>query len=104
MAGKIIDFKTAAISAATTTGYVTIASTTGWYKNAICWISNTGQTTRRCIITEVASATQLGVLFRDTDSGTAPAYGRSNISAYNGGTIVQEDGQLIYNPNDLPLS
>lgn len=104
MAGKLIAPKSAAITAATAAGYVTIASTTGWYANAKGWMAFGGQPTVPVVITEVASATQLGVrIVNENDLLNRPNYGRSNVSAYNGGTINQND-QFIYNPNDQPLA
>jgi hypothetical protein len=107
MAGKIIAAKSAAITAINATGYVTIASTTGWYAGAKGSITAAGQTTRTLVITEVQSATVLGVRFVNDDTtvpgAAAPNYGRSDPTAYNLGTIYQND-QFIFNPNDLPLS
>lgn len=103
MAGKNIDFKSAPITAATSAGFITIASTVGWYKGAVVWLSAGGQPGVRCQVTEVTSATVLGMGIRSTDAGTAPNYGRSDISAYNGGVATQLE-QLVYNSNDLPLS
>lgn len=103
MSGKNIDFKSSAISAATATGYVTISSTTGWYKGATVWIKNSAATeAKECLITEVTSGTVLGILIKGT-IGEGPRYGRSNVSAFNGGTLTQLE-QLVYNTNDTPLA
>lgn len=104
MAGKLIKPLTAAITAATATGYVTIASTTGWYAGARGAMTNGGQPNVPVIITEIASATQLGVrILDDNDLNNRPNYGRSNVAAYNGGAIYQHD-QFLFNPNDNPLA
>lgn len=104
MAGKLIAPKSASITAATATGYVTVASTTGWYAGAKGWMTFGGQPNVPVVITEVASATSLGVrIVNENDLKNAPNYGRSNVSAYNGGTIYQNE-QFIFNPNDQPLA
>jgi len=105
MAGKNIGHKTNAITAVTATGYITIASTVGYYKNAIVWMNDATSTVannKRAVITEVLSATQLGIGLRSNDPGEAPRYGRSDMTAYNGGSITQLE-QLIYNNDDKPL-
>jgi hypothetical protein len=102
MSGKIVSEVSQAITAAAG-GLITVASTVGFYKTAIVWLSAAGQAGRRCIIAEVVSATQLRILFRDIVAGTAPTYGASNVAAYNGGLVVQHE-QLVYNPNEVPLA
>lgn len=104
MAGKLISAKSATITGATAAGYVTVASTTGWYAGAKGFMTNTGQPNVPIVVTEIASSTQLGVRIRnDDDLKNEPDYGRSNVSAYNGGTIYQND-QFVFNPNDQPLA
>lgn len=111
MAGRIVKAISAAISAASTGGYITVASTTGFYAGAKGQMVNSGQPNVQVVITEVASATSLGIrvipenptAIVNGKSNSAPNYGRSDISAYNGGTIYQNE-QLIYNPNDLGLA
>jgi hypothetical protein len=104
MAGKIVKATSAAITAATATGYVTIASTVGWYAGAKGAMTNGGQPNVPVIITEIASATQLGVrILSDDDLQNKPNYGRSNVSAYNGGVLYQHE-QFVFNPNDQPLA
>lgn len=113
MAGKIIKELSATLSGAAATGYVTVASTTGFYKGAVCTLSNTGQPGLTVEITEVASGTSLGLrqipedplgrLGAPSDRALAFNYGRTSLTAYNGGTLYQPE-QLIYNPNDLGLS
>lgn len=103
MAGKIIAAKSATTTAATTTGYVTIASTTGWYVGAKGALNQPGQPNVSIIITEVASATSLGVrILPDSVVGpviSSPNYGRSDVSAYNAGTIYQYD-QFLYSKDE----
>ena len=110
MSGKLIDSKHAAITAATSTGYISIASTTGWYKGATAYLNAAGQDNVEVTITEIVSATQMGVRLNTDPRGSstamsrpAPNYGRSDLSAYNGGTVDQP-AQLIYNPNESPLT
>ena len=96
MSGKNIDFKSLAITAATATGYVTISSTTGWYKGATVWIKNSAATiAKECFITEVASSTVLGILFKEERK----VYGRSDVSSFNGGVLTQLE-QLLYNTDE----
>lgn len=105
MAGKTISHKANAITAVTSTGYITIASTVGYYKNAIVWLNDSTATVpnnKRAVITEVLSATQLGIVLRTTDAGQAAGYGRSDMTAYNGGSITQHE-QFVYNIDDKPL-
>jgi hypothetical protein len=105
MAGRVIPAKAASITAASSTGYITIASVTGWYAGAKAYLNNGGQTNRHVIITEVlTTGNQLGIRFIP-DFGTlgaGPNYGRNNVAAYNGGTIDMYE-QFLFNPNDKPL-
>lgn len=100
MAGKIIDAKSASITAATSAGYVTVASSTGFYKNAFVWLNKAGQPEVECKIL-VISGNDIGVQILP-ELGKGPKYTLSDISAYNGGTISQFS-QFVYNPNDKPL-
>lgn len=102
MAGREIDHVAATITGATGSS-VTMASTTGFYKNAVVWLAASGQTTIRCVITKVVSGTVLSVVRREIEAGSVPSYGGTDISAYNPGTITQL-AQFVYNVNDLPLS
>lgn len=113
MAAKLIKAASTAITAATAAGYITVASTTPFVANAKGQMSNTGQPSVNVIITEIVSATVMGIRIVPEDSrgavsgwvsGTviganAPNYGRSNVAAYNGGVIAQND-QSVYSPND----
>lgn len=74
------------------------------------WAATTltgGLANRSVVITEISSATVLGVrLVPDDHLGPAahgPDYGRSDMTAWNNATIYQHE-QFIYNINDLPLS
>lgn len=102
MAGRIVSAVSGAITAASATGYITLASTVGYYAGAKAWLNNGGQPTVPVVITSVSS-TQLGIrILNENDLKNAPNYGRSNVAAYNGGTIHQSE-QFIFNPNDKPL-
>lgn len=106
MAGKNIGHKSSAITAVTASGLITIASTTGYYKNAIVWMNDatsTAANAKRGVIMEVVSSTQLAILLRSNDAGEAPKYGRSDMTAYNGGSITQHE-QFVYNNDDAPLA
>lgn len=106
MAGKNIGHKEGTITAVTATGYITLASVAGYYKNAIVWMNDSTATVannKRAVITEVLTGTnQLGIGLRSNDPGEPPKYGRSDMTAYNGGSITQLE-QLIYNNDDKPL-
>jgi hypothetical protein len=100
MAGREIQHKASAITAATASGYITVASVTGYYKNAVVYLNAAGQPTVRCVITAIdTTANTLGILIRDIEAGSVPSYGRSNISAYNGGSVTQ-NAQFVYDYSD----
>lgn len=102
MAGKLISTARAAITGASTAGYLTVASTTGFYVNAFVWLTNSaGTVNQQAKITEL-TATLIGIQFVNARNGSA-RYGRDDVSAFNGGVIDQEP-QLIYNPNEAPLT
>lgn len=107
MAGKLINHVAATITGVNATGYVTVASTTGFYKGAKGAMTAGGQPSVSIVITEVASATSLGVRIVPDNHVSAGAhgtdYGRTNPTAYNTGSIIQHE-QFLFNPNDLGLS
>lgn len=101
MAGKYIKAAQSAISAATATGYITVSSVANFYERAFVWLNNSGQPNVLAQITEILTGTnQLGVRLvnhpGEAIGGEPTNYGRSNLSAYNGGTVYQDE-QLIYN-------
>ena len=98
MAGREISFITANIIGVAATGTITLAATTGFYKGAIVWLNAGGQPAKQAIVRTVTS-TKLGVSFYDTAAGTAPGYGFSDPTLYNGGTVTQHD-QFIYDKSD----
>lgn len=99
MAGKNIEQLSATITAATTSGYITVASVAGFYKGALCNLQNVGQPSLEVYITEVlTTGNQLGIRFKSS----VPEYGRDDVSLYNGGSIHQL-AQFVYNRNDKPL-
>jgi hypothetical protein len=108
MAGRIVKQAVATITGVATTGYITVASTTGFYAGAKGWLNAGGQPSQPVIITEVASATSMGVRFVPEDNFSTGqnslkhSYGRSNPTPYNGGTITMNE-QFVFNPNDKPL-
>lgn len=99
MSGREIDHKTATITAITTTGYVTIASVTGFYRGAVVWMNDSTATdanNKRAIITSVNTVTnQLGIRLQSNEPGSAPNLGNNNMTVYNGGTVTQHQ-QFIY--------
>jgi hypothetical protein len=99
LAGKIVQQQSATITAATTSGYITVASVSGFYKSAVCNLSKVGQPSIEVTITEVVTTSnQLGIRFKQQ----IVDYGMDDVSLYNGGNIYQSE-QFIYNPNDKPL-
>lgn len=113
MAGKIVKATSATVTSSTAAGYATIASTTGWYAGAKGYLTKPATATVSIVITEIVSSTVLGVRIVSDDprgvtsgvSNSAPNYGRSDISAYSGGTgVIYQNDQVIYNPNDNPLT
>lgn len=102
MAGRLITPKRATVSAATAAGYLTVDSTTGLYVSAFCWLTKTDTTLPiRVQITEIVSGTSVGVRLAPA-LAQAPNYGRSDVSAYNGGGFLDQEDQFIYNRNDAP--
>lgn len=104
MAGKIIPAKSATVTVASAAGYITIASTTGYYKGAKAWLSKTGQTSVRVIITEVVSATVLGVRVINDNGSVTNNYGRSDVSAFTTSGVINLEEQFVYSANDTGLA
>lgn len=84
MAGRTIKPVAAlTISAASTDGYATVSSVTGFYKNAFGYITKSDFTTLEVQITEIqAAATKLGIRLWNRALGTGYNFGRDDISAY----------------------
>ena len=102
MAGRIIPAVRATVTAATAGGYLTVASAANLYVGARCWLSITAGTTMDQVeITEI-SGTSVGVR-KIQLPGAGPNYGRSDVSAYNGGGYLDQESQFIYNRADAPL-
>ncbi len=106
MAGKEISHVAGDITAVGD-GYVTLVSVAGFYENAIVWLNDStvsDDLNKRCIITEVdAVGNRLGLLIRPITAGSAPSYGRSDMTDYNGGSVTQHE-QFVYNSNEEPLA
>jgi hypothetical protein len=94
----------AAISAALTadgdaTGYATVASTTGFFAGCLGFIRN-ATTAKRIVITEIKSATQLGVRFIADDNEQQAALqvygGRSNLTGFTTASTsrIYQESQL----------
>jgi hypothetical protein len=107
MAGKTISSIHAAITGSSSTGYVTVGSSAGFYVGAKVYL--TKSTTHQPAEIVSISGNNLFVRFMDNrftmlQQGTG--FGVSNTAApvdFNSGTIDMEE-QFIYNVNDLPLS
>lgn len=101
MAGRNIASQRATVTAATAAGYLTVTSAAGLYVGAFGWLSLTdGTLPVQVQVTEI-NGTSVGVRLV-TGLGGAPNYGRSNVSAYNGGGFFDQEAQFIYNRNDAP--
>lgn len=102
MAGTLVKFKSSAFTNGSD-GYITVASTVGFYETAKVQISASGTPGAGGlgVITEIVSSTVMGIRLNLTDPDGSARYGRSNVAAFN--TVTQEP-QLIYNPNDKPLT
>jgi len=99
MAGRITPATHATVTAATAGGYLTVSSAANLYVGARCWLSNTAGTAMDMVeITEIAG-TSIGVR-KIPLPGQGPNYGRSDVSAYNGGGFLDQESQFIYNRND----
>lgn len=110
MAGKFVKATQAAITAATTAGYLTVgaAASLKFYEQAFVWVNAGGQTNVMGQITAIdTTAGTLGVKLvnhpGDPVGGESKNYGRSDLSAYNGGTVYMDD-QLIYNRGENPVT
>lgn len=99
MAGKLTAAVHATVTAATAGGFATVSSATGLYVGTRCWLSNTANTLQDLVeITSIAGTT-IG-LRKIPLPGAGPNYGRSDISAYNGGGFLDQDSQFVYNRED----
>src|SRR4051812_48617075 len=82
------------------TGYATVASTAGFYVGALGFIRNNA-VAQRVLITEIKSATQLGLRIIADDNerqASLQVYGgRSNLSVYTTATTskVFQESQLV---------
>lgn len=112
MAGKITKDQRVAIAGASAAGVITVASTSGMYARMRGHIAKGGQPGMKIYVIQILGATTLQVR-EDVESrgqGAIPGpivasthYGVSDVSAYNGGWLVLP-GQVVYNPNDAPLT
>jgi hypothetical protein len=104
MAGKLLKAKHATITAATASGYITLASVEGFYETALVFLTPLAASEGVAgTVTEVNHTTnQLGIRLDSPASGGV-SYGRSNMAAFNGG-IVDLTPQLIYvtDPSGTP--
>lgn len=105
MAGRIVPSVHATVTAATAAGILTVGAATNLYVGAKCWLSNTAGTVQDLVEIVSISGTSIGVRKTVTlnSSSTAPNYGLSDVSSYNGGGFLDQIGdQLVYNRNDAP--
>jgi hypothetical protein len=82
---EVPDFFQALTANGDTTGYATVADSSGFYAGAIAYITGPPGS-KRCVITEVKSATLIGLRFISDDNeqqGLGQIYGgRSNLTGY----------------------
>jgi hypothetical protein len=98
MAGRNIKGVHAVVTAATSSGFLTVSSAVGLYVGAFCWLSNTAGTVQDYVeITEI-TGTSVGVR-KIPARGSGPTYGRSDVSSYNAGGFLDQEEQFIYNRN-----
>jgi hypothetical protein len=99
MAGFTASTITAALTVnATSTGFITVASTAGFYVGATAWLSATGKTTQECIVTSIGTSGLIGLRFK-TDKG----YGNSDLTGYTvaaSASITQPD-QFVYGDDPI---
>lgn len=99
MAGKLTKAVHATVTAATAGGYATVSSATDLYVGARGWLSKTDNSLQELVEITSISGTTIG-LRKIPASGTGPNYGRSDISAYNGGGFLDQEEQFVYNRED----
>lgn len=105
MAGRIARDIGSALSAGTTAGLVTMASTTHFLAGAKAWLTVAASPNRLVKIMEVVSATQLILRFEFDPTGATgtvtagPRYGGSDVSAYALGRLDQF-AQPVWNATD----
>lgn len=102
MAGRNISNKRATVTGATAGGLLTVDSSAGMYVGAKAWLSLTDNSKQDFVeITSIPDGTHVGVR-KVVVAGQGPNYGRSDVSAYNGGGFLDQEDQFIYNRNDAP--
>jgi len=81
-------------------GYVDVASTTGFFVGARCWLMMDDETFNdEVVITEVVSATQLGLRLAQEFDGmhlAHPNYGRDDMSDYDATATLFQPKQFIW--------
>lgn len=104
MAGRLIASARATVTAATATGFLTVSAATGLYVGARCWLSLTAGGSQIPVEITSISGTTIGVRqlrASNVSAGSvAPNYGRTDVSAYNGGGFLDQEDQFIYNRID----
>lgn len=91
MAGRHLFDDSQTISASTSSGYVTITSVSGYFKNILVYVTAAGQPNLECLVTEVDTVNnKLGVQVRRS-LGQGPSYGRTDVSLYTGGTLIRPE-------------
>lgn len=111
MAGKIVSTITQTVTGISG-GACTVASSTGFYKNAFAYLAKSGQPGMTVKIVDVGSGTirvrqivdpmggGVGMVPLEVQANTN--FGFTDPTAYSGGTITMPE-QLVYNSNDKPL-
>lgn len=99
MAGQFIKNQRRASIAANNLGVITTYSTTGFKERAFAYLRKTGKPGVKIQIVGVLDDTRITARIVDDTPGSAPNYGLSDLSEYNGADLNQPE-QGLYNPND----
>jgi hypothetical protein len=85
-----------AVTGASATGTITVANAT-LFKDAKCWLFKTdGSASARVKIVSLISTTGCkAVRFPNDDDGQFPGYGYSDLSAFNTGSAISMDRQVV---------
>jgi hypothetical protein len=85
---------TQAVTVATATGTLTVASSAGFYPGAKAWVYlASGANQKRVKILDVPTATTVVVRgYKNNDENSPPDYGLSDMTAFNGLSFISQEG------------
>lgn len=82
------------LSSVAVNGYAVAADVSSLYEGVFFWLAKTGETSKYCVVTEIDRGTKtIGIRFVEDKVS-----GRSDVTAYNGGTVAIPQ-QLWSNPD-----